>query len=270
MPHPNNLMDVFKHLEKSNCRECGEKTCLAFAAAVFQARKPISQCPRIDPEIAALLSDTVPDEKSQMEAQFFQDLKQRLSAVDLTEAATRIGGHCVGRRLVVKVFGKDFGIDAEGRFKTDIHVNPWVAGPFVDYILRCKGTEPVGEWVSFRELRLAKDFSYPFFQKRCEDVMRRIADNYADLFADLVHIFGGRKVAAQFESDVSVVLHPLPRVPVMVCYWKPDEGMDSVLNIFFDRSADDNLPGESLFTLSVGFATMLERLAARHAAFVTT
>mgnify|MGYP000668137593 CR=1 FL=1 len=35
MPSPNSAMEVFKHLDKSNCRECGEKTCLAFAGAVF-------------------------------------------------------------------------------------------------------------------------------------------------------------------------------------------------------------------------------------------
>jgi len=31
-----NAMEIFKLLEKSNCRECNEKTCLAFAGAVFQ------------------------------------------------------------------------------------------------------------------------------------------------------------------------------------------------------------------------------------------
>lgn len=268
MTNPKTLMDVFKHLDKSNCRECGEKTCLAFAAAVFQARKPITRCPRISPEIAARLSDTVQKADSGLGDQVIQELRQRLSTVDLEEAAKRTGGNYLDHKLVVKVLGKDFGIDAKGNFKTDIHVNPWVAGPLIEYILQSKGVEPDGNWVSFRELQVSKKFSYPFFKKRCEEVMRRIADIYTDLFEDLVHIFGGQQVAEQFESDVSVVLYPLPKVPVMICYWKPEEGMDSVLNIFFDKSVNQNLPGEPLFTMSVGFAYMLERLAERHAAFV--
>jgi ArsR family metal-binding transcriptional regulator len=32
-----NVMAIFKLLEKSNCRQCNEATCLAFAAAVFKA-----------------------------------------------------------------------------------------------------------------------------------------------------------------------------------------------------------------------------------------
>ncbi|MBW1753989.1 MAG: Fe-S cluster protein, partial [Deltaproteobacteria bacterium] len=35
MPQPKNAMEIFRHLDKSNCRECREKTCLAFAGAVF-------------------------------------------------------------------------------------------------------------------------------------------------------------------------------------------------------------------------------------------
>ena len=38
MPELKTAMDVFKLLEKSNCRECNEATCLAFAGAVFQGR----------------------------------------------------------------------------------------------------------------------------------------------------------------------------------------------------------------------------------------
>ena len=46
MPAPKNAMEVFQLLDKSNCRECGEKTCLAFAGAVFQGHRKISECPK--------------------------------------------------------------------------------------------------------------------------------------------------------------------------------------------------------------------------------
>ena len=127
----------------------------------------------------------------------------------------------------------------------------------------------LGRAFSYRELKDAKDNNtYPFFQKRCEQVMKGIADRYPDLFEDLVHIFGGQKVAEQFESDVSVVLNPLPKVPVMICYWGPDDGLDSTINLFFDRSADENLPNGTVFTLCAGLAAMFEKLSHRHAAFV--
>ena len=52
MARPENAMQVFSLLDKSNCRKCGEKTCLAFAGAVFQGRRSISECPTIDRQAA--------------------------------------------------------------------------------------------------------------------------------------------------------------------------------------------------------------------------
>jgi hypothetical protein len=266
VPKPNSAMEVFKHLEKSNCRECGEKSCLAFAAAVYQSRKPINLCPRLDPQIIELFaSDGSTDTDKDPGENFIEELKQKLPEIDLAEAAKRIGGAYDGRKLTIKIMGKEFGVDSEGNFSSDIHVNPWISGPFLVYIIYSKGLELTGEWVSFRELKVGKAFSYPFFQKRCELVMKDIADQYTELFDDLVHIFGGQRVAEQFESDVSVVLYPLPKVPIMICYWGGDDGLGSSINLFFDKSADENLPNDSLFTLCVGLATMLAKLSRRHA-----
>jgi hypothetical protein len=270
MPKPKNAMEIFKHLEKSNCRECGEKTCIAFAGAVYQGRKEIRLCPRIDAEAIELFSDdeTIKS-KEENGGQLLLELKKMLAEVDLAKAAKLTGGVYHDHRLTVKVLGKDFSVDSEGNFSSDIHVNPWIAGPFLDYVIHCKGIDPIGEWISYRELNDAPDGSFPFFQKRCESVMKQIADTYTDLFDDLVHIFGGEKVSEQFESDISVVLHPLPKFPIMICYWKPDGGLGSTLNLFFDKSAEKNLQYESIFSICVGLAIMFEKLSVRHAAFTS-
>ena len=52
MPQIQNAMEVFKLLDKSNCRLCEEATCLAFAAAVFQGRRQLTDCPRLEPDVA--------------------------------------------------------------------------------------------------------------------------------------------------------------------------------------------------------------------------
>jgi CO dehydrogenase/acetyl-CoA synthase gamma subunit (corrinoid Fe-S protein) len=46
-----NPMEIFKLLDKSNCRKCNKPTCLAFAAAVFQGQKRLDECPQLDREI---------------------------------------------------------------------------------------------------------------------------------------------------------------------------------------------------------------------------
>jgi hypothetical protein len=262
-------MEIFKHLEKSNCRECGEKTCLAFAAAVYQSRKDIDMCPKLDSKIIEYYAspDDKPEAAEEAGEAFTQGLLKALLEMDLAEAALRTGGRYTGRKLILKILGKDFGVDSKGNFSSDIHINPWVLGPFLDYVVHSSGAEPSGELVSFRELKEGRDFSYPFFKKRCELPMKQIADNYTDLFDDLVHLFGGEKVEEQFESDVSVVLHPLPKVPMMICYLKPEDGLDSTLNIYFDKASDHNLKNGTLFTICAGLANMFEKLSLRHSAF---
>jgi hypothetical protein len=165
--------------------------------------------------------------------------------------------------LTLKVLGRNFSVDTDGNLYAEIHINPWVAAPFLSYILCGEGLPVAGKWVPYRELRGGRD-GYPLFQKRCEEPTKRVADIYTTLFDDIVHVFGGKKVDKQFESDISVVLYPLPKVPIMICYWLPEDGMDSSLHIFFDETADRNLDIVSVFTLGTGLAQMFTKIALRH------
>jgi hypothetical protein len=258
-------MTIFQLLDKSNCRQCGEKTCMAFAGAVYTDRRLLSECPRLERQTIMKYSD-IPHpgfDVEQNRDDYIDQLKKQIIDVDLKVAAERAGGRYENGRLIVKVMGKDFSVSENGTISTDIHVNPWVAAPFFNYVLYGKGLDPIGDWRSFRELVDGRE-RYPLFQKRCEEQMKQVADGYTDLFDDMVHIFSGRQVSPEFRSDISVVIFPLPRLPIMVCYWRPEEGMQSSLNVFFDRTADQNLDIGSIFSLGAGLAQMFTRLARRH------
>jgi hypothetical protein len=260
-----NAFEIFQLLEKSNCGNCGEKTCLAFAGAVFKGQRRLVECPRLDQSVIAQYSGNgassgAPEAEG---VSHFEKLKSEVTRIDLAAAAKRIGGHFAGDRLTLKVLGKDFSVNRRGGFYADIHVNPWVAIPFLTHILYGKGRLPAGRWVPFRELRGGRE-GYPLFRKRCEEPLKRVADIYTPLFDDMVHLFGGKQVDRRFESDISVVLHPLPLVPVMVCYWLPEEGMQSSLNVFFDDTANENLDIGAVFALGSGLAQMFTKLAQRH------
>jgi hypothetical protein len=265
MPEPKNAMEVFQLLDKSNCQQCGEKTCLAFSAAVFRGQRKINECPRLNRAATERFSDAAAKSGNgeQDGAEYLQKLKNEITRLDFSATAERVGARFSGTRLTLKVLGKDFSIDTRGNLSTDIHVNPWVALPFCNYLLYGRGLPASGQWVSFRELKDGKE-RYPLFQKRCEEPMKRVADVYTDLFDDMVHLFSGTQVDKQFESDISMVLHPLPRVPIMICYWRPEDGIASDLKLFFDRTADQNLDIGSVFSLGAGLAQMFGKLALRH------
>jgi len=261
-----NTMEIFKLLDKSNCRECNEKTCLAFAAAVFKGKRQIDECPHLDREIIEKYSGNMKKAQSVEEdmADAVAQLKGKIPNLDLTAAADRVGGRFSDGKLTIRIFGKNFSVDSTGNFFSDIHINPWIVIPVLNYILKGGGTPVSGEWVPFRELSNGM-VRNSLFQRRCQDPLKRVADKYTDFFADLLDIFDGKQEDNLFDSDISIVLYPLPLVPMLICYWKPDEGLESSFHLFFDATAEDNLHIESIYTLAAGFVNMFEKIAGRHA-----
>lgn len=266
-----NAAEIFRLLEKSNCKKCGELTCLAFAGSVFLGQRKLQECPKLTREtIERFVRE--PDNQTTDEHNSDDHLKRLKSEIvhlDLPATAERVGALFSGNKLTLKVLGKDFSVDTGGNLFSEIHINPWVAVPFLSYLLKGQGLPVSGRWVSFRELQGGRD-RYPLFQKRCEESIKRVADIYTELFDDMVHLFSGKQVDQQFKSDISVVLHPLPQVPVMICYWLPDEGLGSSLNVFFDETADRNLDIDSVFMLGTGLAQMFTKIALTHGFAATT
>lgn len=260
-----NAMEVFKLLDKSNCRKCNEATCLAFASKVFLGEKSLHLCPSLSPEVLEKYQDK---QKQKMTSEEFRDilvadLKKEVETCDLEAAAPRVGGVYEKGRLTIRILGKPFSIDTKGQMYSDIHINPWIAGPVLQYVLHCKGVPLTGEWVPFRELKGGREKNGLFVQ-RSEKAFRKIADTYTPLFEDLIGLFNGKEVENHYESDISLVLYPLPRVPMLVCYWKPDDGMDSDLNLFFDSSAEDNANIDIVYGLCAGIVVMFEKITLKH------
>ena len=260
-----NAMEVFKLLDKSNCRKCNEVTCLAFAAAVFKGTRQLSECPTLEPEVIGQHNDGNNQRKTleQEAEEAINNLQKKIENIDLAETASRLGGRYANGKLTLKILGKDFSLDYKGQIYTDIHVHSWVAIPVFRYILEGKGISTSGNWVPLRELEGGQDW-YRLFGQRCEKPLKKVADTYPDLFEDMVHLFNARQVGRHFESDISVVLYPLPKIPILICYWKPEEGLESDLHLFFDDTASANLNIEALYTLGAGLAQMFERIALRH------
>jgi hypothetical protein len=258
-----NAMEIFKLLDKSNCRKCNKPTCLAFAAAVFQGQKRLDECPHLDAEIITKYTVSHQMTLEQERDEAMEQLKKSIATMDLSSAAKRLGAVFSDDKLTIRILGKNFSVDTKGNITTDIHVHAWVAIPAINYIIGGAGVPASGKWVPFRELEGGKTW-YRLFGQRCEKPLKKVADNYTDLFEDMIRLFNGRQVENHYSSDISLVLHPLPKVPILICYWKPEDGLESSLNIFFDSTAEKNLNIESLYTMGAGLVIMFEKIALRH------
>jgi hypothetical protein len=258
-------VEILKLLDKSNCRECKKPTCLAFAAAVFSGQSQLSECPKLDSVIIERYGVKTAGQQSiqqQMEESLAQ-LKQMIGAIDLSSAARRLGADYSDGKLTLQCLGKNFSVDAEGNITTDIHVHPWIVVPVFNYIMYGAGTPVSGEWITFRELKSGKDW-YPLYRQRCEKPLKKVADNYTDLFDDMLHVFSGKRIDHSYPADISIVLYPLPKVPVLICYSGPEDGLESSLTVFYDSTAEENLNIESIYALAAGLVRRFEKIALRH------
>jgi CO dehydrogenase/acetyl-CoA synthase gamma subunit (corrinoid Fe-S protein) len=81
-----NAMEIFKILPRTNCRDCGVPTCLAFAAAVFKGENRLADCSHIDEATLETFSvqnsDSRTLEREQAKALGF--LRQKIAEIDLS------------------------------------------------------------------------------------------------------------------------------------------------------------------------------------------
>jgi len=265
MSQLNSPVEILKVLNKSNCRECNEPTCLAFAAAVFKGNKQLRECPHLESDIIERFGGKTEKRKpiEQDGEESVEQLKRKVIEIDLSSSARRLGAEFSDNKLTIKICGKNFSVDSKGGLSSDIHIHPWLTIPILSYILNCRGVPVSGKWVPLRELEGGKDW-YRLFGQRCEEPLKKVADTYTDLFNDMLYIFNGRQVENHYQSDISLVLHPLPLVPILICYWRPEDGLESSLNLFFDSTAEDNLNIEALYALATGLVRMFEKIALTH------
>lgn len=256
-------LDILKHLNRSNCRECGVPTCLAFATQLVNGEKKFSDCPHLSKEAAdALNRQIVTRGRNEKLEEMLGPLKKEIAGVDFRSRAEGLGAEYVDRKLRIKCLGKEFTVDTNGSIESLIHVNSWVAGPLLKYIIM-GGNEPLsGRWVSFEELKRASSVAQ-YFDRRCEEPLRLLAESHTDIFFDLVNIFGGKKVEG-FRADYARVIHPLPKVPFLILYWKPDSQFDSKLRLLMDSTADRYLDIEFIIALGRGIVEMFKKILSRH------
>jgi hypothetical protein len=257
-------LDIYRVLPKTNCRQCNVATCLAFAAGVIRGQGRLTDCPYLEKDMIARLEGVAgqqtPAEKKQAEQ--LESLRGQVPSLDFPSRAEGLGAVTRDGRLVVKCLGKEFEIDSNGNIESQCHTHVWFSIPLLSYVLFSKGQEPSGKWVPFRLLENGASRG-PLFEQRCEKPLRHIADSHAELFENLIDIFNGRP-SDNFDSDISVVLFPFPKVPILICYWKPDGEMKSQLHIFFDSTAEENLRIDTIFALGTGLASMLEKIMIKH------
>jgi hypothetical protein len=265
MPAFKNAMEIFKLLPGTNCRKCLVPTCLAFAVSAFKGDSRLRDCPYLDTSTLEQYEEHSPNWMT-MEQEYqasLEPLKREVAIIDFASSAERLGASLSGNRLVINMLGRGFQVSPDGSVASACHVHAWVTVPLLNYIISCAGRPLSGKWVPFRELRDGVSWG-PLFADQFEIPLKRIADAHTDLFETMVQVFNGRSEPSPVGADISVALQLLPRLPILICYWKPEDGLESSLKVLVDTTAEDNLNIESIFILCVGIMRMFAKIADSH------
>ncbi len=257
-------LDIFKALPQTNCSRCFLPTCLAFATSVVLGKKRLKECPFLDEQtILEFTSQLEQREKNEPDqAEFIDKLEKKIAAMDLSEKAGPRGATYRNNLLTINSLGKDFHIDQYGKVQSECHIIPWVIAPILSYMTYKTHSDISGRWISFREFDGGMEWQN-LFTRRCENRLRKLADENPNLLEDIIELFMGERIDI-FEADIGFILHPLPHIPILICYQKADEDLESKLDFFFDECCGTNLHIKSIFTLCAGIVEMFKKIAQHH------
>jgi hypothetical protein len=262
--HTHSPLEIYKILPKTNCGQCLLPSCLAFAVAVFSGCKNLQECSVL--ELERINGFSVGGKRSAAmevdQAEFMDKLKAKMTTVDFSQVAPLIGGTMIGNRLKINSLGKDFIVDTEGNVSSECHIIPWVQAPLLAYVCNETHVDVTGRWISFREINGGIEWQ-GLFSSRCETPLRKLADENQGLLGDLIDLFMGETID-WYRADIALILHPLPKVPILICYQAPEDDLDSVLTIFFDECCPQNLHIKSIFTMCSGLVQMFSKISQYH------
>lgn len=263
---PLGVLDVYKLLPRSNCGECGLPTCLAFATRVIKEGEDLNRCPYLPesaaPQVAAVQAQQQAGLGRRRESLAIakEALEEKVAPLNFARQAAARGlssGEEDGRPYVMlPFFGQELKVFKDRvLYPPGVKENPWDAILIYNY-LASPGEAPVtGTWVSFQSLPNSVSKT-----KTLERLQRQLAEDFAGRLALLIKRaadLGGRPVRVGEDADAALLFEPLPRVPILLLYWEPEEDFPAQARFLFDSSVGAYLDLESLLFLVEG---LIERL----------
>ncbi|MFZ2633973.1 MAG: DUF3786 domain-containing protein [Desulfosalsimonadaceae bacterium] len=262
---PLSVIDLYRDiLPKTNCKDCGFPTCMAFASMVVSEMHPIKNCPHLTPEVVAACEKELDAQykagkwlKRDMARDALQWAKEKSASMKIEDLPERIGGKLVERDgqtgLELPYFNRHIIIfsdrvtDAAGD-----ELTRWEQVFIYNHLAQGGKSLPTGKWRNFVEFPNTVSKMKSMIEHVEKPLIERFRGRSDALTAAALKI-GGLDRRTDFpESDVAMLFHPLPRVPVRLMFWDGDEaeGFESEVKLSFDETVTDHLDIESIMFLS--------------------
>ncbi len=244
------MIEILKKLPKTNCGECGERTCMAFALKVNSAKRDLSDCPfaeeEKDSETSRKGAITLEDNYGRVS----DELEQRAKQINFKESALTTGCHYENSKgsesVTIKLMDKKYEMRKEGLFENiEYCKDSWTKIIVYDYLIRM-GKQPLsGDWVTLGCFRNTASH-VKAFQKKSEEKIAEAFNNNIDGLKVRCSELDGREEQGKITADFVCRFNLLPRIPLYLCFWDADEEYQASCKLFLDSNAEDYIDIEYL------------------------
>nr|NJM01384.1 DUF3786 domain-containing protein [Desulfobacula sp.] len=257
------VVDLYTRvLPRTNCRDCGYPTCLAFAGMVVSQRHPLKNCPHIDPDVLPWALSELEEQykqgkwlKKDMAKEALEWAKQRAASIKPEDIAPRIGGTfiragekgtillpCFDRRLSITMEGvrDESGRELSQNEQTFVYI----------HMARGGDSKPTGKMKSLKEFPNTVSKIVTLRERVETPLKNTFSEDPAALFAACKKI-RGIDVQNQYPScDLAFQFHAFPKVPVVLLFWKAADGFEADVKLLFDETILQHLDIEAILFLS--------------------
>ena len=266
------VVDLYRDiLPKTNCRDCGFSTCMAFASMVVSEKHPIKNCPHLSPEVVAACEKELAEQyaagkwlKRDMKADALKWAKEKSASMKIEDLPDRIGGRLIEKdgtpALELPYFNDHIVITPDEITKKDGSAMTRYEQVFIyNHMAQGGSARPSGKWRNLVEI--------PNTVSKVKSMVAHVEKPLIEKFqghTDALHraalAIGGIDRHDDFPtSDVAILFTPLPRVPVMLMFWDAADGdeFEAEAKLSFDDTITQHLDIESIMFLSERLREML-------------
>ena len=265
------ILDLVKMLPRTNCKECGYSTCMAFATHVLREGEVPGKCPYWKAKDLAFVEQSLADqgEDSAYPDHLFSARKfvqGKVKEYDFSEVAGKIGARLIEEQektfLVINFLERLYRVGKE-------QIEPLEAGQhdlwehilLYNYVAEAGGRPLAGNWVPMESLpgSLAKR---KVFVSGCEEKIAAAYSGQPELLRQALEVLKADFPELESNAEVAAVFYPLPMIPFQLLFWDADleDGFPAQVKILFDETVLDYLDIESLVFLGEKCAERLEGL----------
>ena len=267
-----NPHEFLRHVPRTNCGDCGEATCLAFAVAVTKGGADPHRCPSLDttglpegvgkePSSDQAGLDRVARGQQERDMALVAHLKTKIADLDFAVVAQALGATWTSEAvdtLVFEYLGQGIVLTRQGLVGDGAAlVDPRDQILLYNYVASGGGRPPTGRWIGMESLpnSISKVRTLAAY---CENPLASRFAGRPDRLQYLVQQLDAQAGPSDQSATVGVIIPVLPRVPVYLLFWDEDqeEGFGARVKVLFDEYVLDFLDIESLVFAS-------ERLAER-------